>query len=196
MEQGEPGHAPEWRWPADLKWKLYSRHPVMAVVRPLESFVEQSSGDTSANAREGSTGFWSKYGCFVGVILPFVLAVPVWLLAFPNSYDHAVDFVVDAFAVVAFVSVASILGRSVVRNWKTVRPLGYLIILAAFGLAGLGVWNFVAHYTNTGIPAVTLFAWEYSGRPSFSALVVFGGVGLAAMVSVWSGKGRPPGSAA
>jgi hypothetical protein len=179
-----------------LKSKSLDGNRVILAVRPLESFVEQSSGDTSANAREGSAGFWSKYGCFVGIILPFVLAVPARLIAFPNSYDHAVDFVVDAFAVVAFVYVASILGWSVVRNWKTVRPLGYLIVLAAFCLAGLGVWNFVAHYTNTGIPAVTLFDWKYSGRPGFFALVVFGGVGLAAMVSVWSGKGRPPGSAA
>ncbi len=158
--------------------------------------MEQSSGDMNANARGGPSGFWSKNGCFVWIILPFVLAVPVWLLAFPNSYDLAVDFVVDAFAVVAFVSVASILGWSVVRNGKTVRPLGYLIVFAAFCLAGLGVWDFVAHYTKAGIPAVTLFAWEYSGRPSFYVLVVFGGVVLAAMVSVWSGKRRPPGSAA
>lgn len=174
-------------WPAK-----YEEAPNQVVNRSGRQ-REVSPGDTSATAKAEPTGFWSKYGCFVWIVLPFVLAIPVWLLVFPESYDHAVQFVVDAIAVAVFLAVGAILGWGVFRRRRTVRPLGYVIVFAALGLAGLGVWNLVALYTKAGISAVTLFGWEL--RPSSSAQVVFGGLVLAAIVSVWVGKGKPPGSA-
>ena len=156
--------------------------------------MEQPPGDAIATTKTEPTGFWSKYGCLVWVVLPYVLAIPVWLAVFPESYDHAFDFVVDAIAVVVFVAIAALLGWAIVRSRKTIRPLAYVIGLAALGLAGLGAWNFVALYTKAGISAATLFGWEYSRRPSFYGLVVFGGLVLAALITVWVGKRKPPGN--
>jgi hypothetical protein len=179
-------------WPSLAKrladWPAKHEEATNHVVNRSGRQREFSPGDTSATAKAEPTGLWSQYGCFVGIVLPFVLAIPVWLLVFPESYDHALKFVVDSIAVAAFLAVAAITGWAAVRRRRTIRPLGYVTVFAALGLAGLGVWNLVAIYMKAGISAVTLCGWEL--RPSSSALVVFGGLVLAAIVSVWVGKGK------
>ena len=98
--------------------------------------MEQAAGDNIVAAKKEPTGFWPKYGCFIWIVLPFVLAIPVWLVAFPESYDRAVDFVVDALTVECYMAIAAVLARAIVRSRKTVRPVGYLV-----GLAAIAFWR-------------------------------------------------------
>jgi hypothetical protein len=150
--------------------------------------MAQPPEEISATPKPEAKGFWSKHGCLVWLILPWVLAIPVWLLAFPESYDRALDFVVDALAVVLFIAIAAILGLGVVRSRRTLRPLGYLFAVIALGLAFLVVWNIVALYTKAGTGPVTIFGWRYSAQPGFYALSLL--VVLFLAVGVWHGLGK------
>jgi len=51
----EPCYAPEWRWPAFFEIKVYSRHPVMAVVVPRDFHVSVKKNDW---VRSYSAGVW------------------------------------------------------------------------------------------------------------------------------------------
>jgi hypothetical protein len=97
-------------------------------------------------------------------LLIAVLIVPAFL---PESYRRALDIAVDAFSVVLVVSIAAMLGWSAVWNYKTIRPVGYLVIVAAMALAFISCWNFVALYTAAGSTPVTVVGLSTSARPTF-----------------------------
>ncbi len=150
--------------------------------------MEKSSGGNNATPEPDATG-WRKYGCFI----PLALAVPVWLILFPeSSYYRALDFVLDTLATVVFIVIAALSGQGIMRSPRTVRPLGYLSAVVFLGLAALCGWNLVAVYGGAGIEAVTLFGWWPSGRPSICVLVLLVVLFLATAVSKWLGKGKQP----
>jgi hypothetical protein len=114
---------------------------------------------------------WTKYGrrIWLGLLIA-ILIVQAFL---PESYRRALDIAFDAFSVLLFVSIAALLGWGVVRNYKTLRPLGYLVAIVAMAHAFVSLWNFVALYTSVGSTPVTIFGLSTSARPTFSWLPVF-----------------------
>ena len=114
---------------------------------------------------------WTKYGrkIWLGLLIA-ILVVQAFL---PESYRRALDIAVDAFSVLLFVSIAALLGWGVVRNYKTLRPLGYLVAIVAMALAFVTLWNFVALYTSVGSTPVTIFGLNISARPTFFWFPVF-----------------------
>jgi hypothetical protein len=147
--------------------------------------------DTAASPKPQPASLWSKYGLLAGLGLPFLLAIPVWMIAFPQSYDRAVDSVVDAFAAVALVLVAALFLRAIVRSRGKFRPLGYAVALASAALASVAGWNLIALYTKLGTVPVTLFGWGISAQPWFYVLLFIAVLGLGAEASRVLGKGRP-----
>jgi hypothetical protein len=108
---------------------------------------------------------WTRYGGRIWLaLLIAILIVPAFL---PESYRRALDIAFDAFSVVLFVSIAALLGWGVIRDYKTIRPVGYLVIAAAMALAFVSLWNFVALYTAAGSTPVTVFGLRTSARPTF-----------------------------
>ena len=126
----------------------------------------------SSKTDEGSpptkrSGLWENYGWCVFLLLPPLLAVPVWVLLFPESYQRALDFVCDAILTIIVAFAAMILNWLVLRNYKTVRPVLVIIAVVLLAVAVIMGWNMIALYTFAGTTAITIFGWEYSLRPSF-----------------------------
>lgn len=159
---------------------------------PQPDQMAQTPEQLSVAPKPKARGFWSKYGCLVQILIfliaPQVLAIPVWLVASPESYDWSVDCTKDAIVVLAFIGTAAVFGTAVVRSRKTVRPIVYLFAVIELGVAFLTGWNFVALYTKAGIGPVIIFGWEYSAQPSFYGLLYLGTLLWAVCVWLWLGK--------
>lgn len=137
--------------------------------------------------------WWRENGCFIWALGPFVVAIPVWLLVFPESYDRALDFVIDALITVLWLAITAILLGAVIRGRKTVSPLAYLLAALSVAVAALMAWNLTASYAGVGNQPVSLFGWGWTVRPGNLSLLVVGVMlclGLAA-AGIQRLRGRP-----
>jgi hypothetical protein len=113
---------------------------------------------------------WLKYKGRIWLAL--LLAIPILLVFLPPSYRRALDILFDALSVALFVTIAALLGWGLVRDIKTVRPIGYLFGAMAMAFAFVSIWNFIALYMPVGSTPVTVFGWDFSARPTFYWLPV------------------------
>jgi hypothetical protein len=114
--------------------------------------------------------FWFKYSGRIWLALLF--AIPILVVFLPASSRRALDVTFDALSVALFSTIAALLVWGLIRDYKTVRPIGYLFGAIALALAIVSLWNFIALYTPAGSTPITVFEWTFSARPTFYWLPV------------------------
>jgi hypothetical protein len=150
----------------------------------------QGEGETPAPPPRG----WREYGCFIWALLPFVAAIPVWLLVFPESYDRAVDFTIDVIVTGMWLAGTVALVWAVIRSRRSASGGAYLLALVPLAAAGLMGWNLAALYSRVRIEPAAPFGWDWATRPHNLGLLLVGVLvclGLAA-AGFQKIRGRPP----
>ena len=131
--------------------------------------TESSDGLTQSSPSRDS--FFGRRGLLLWTMLPFIAAVPTWLLVFPESYDRAFDFVVDALFTALLLLLLGLVLKAALRGDSATNVVTYLFVVITGVVVFVSIWNLTALYSRTGLEAIRPLGWAPMARPSNIGLV-------------------------